>query len=328
MKFVDTVSIARMNVLAIFLGVFATLFLSSGFVVNSLLAYKGGYWAWTVALRYLFLLPPLLLVVLAQKRLTPFIKTFRQMPVPFILWGTIGFIFFYTLLVLSANYVPGWLSCAAFQFTIVAGRLISPFIYKDSRRNIAKLPMIMSLLIVGAVIIMQLDSLDGIHGGSSLFWGFILALAASFLWPLGLRKIMLEVENNKVKLSALEISLGMALGAAPAALVLSIVGLINNGLPSFTQVESTLGAAIFAGVIGTALFLKALSMVKTSSLATAAVESTQVTAIWFTLIAEILIKGVSWPGLYANIGFLIVGAVLIGYILMSARSRGELEVSR
>ncbi|WP_207534206.1 multidrug resistance efflux transporter family protein [Desertivirga arenae] len=327
MKFEDTVGIARMNVLAILLGVFATLFLSSGFIVNSLLAYKGGYWAWTVALRYLFLLPPLLLVVSAQKKLFSFLQTFRQMLIPFVLWGTLGFIVFYTFLVLSVNFVPGWLSCAAFQFTIVAGRLISPLLYNDNRGKIAKRPMLMSLIIVGAVLIMQFDSLNNIKESGSMLWGFLLALVASFLWPLGLRKIMLEVENHGAALSAPEISFGMALGAAPAALILSVIGFVNDGPPSFTQVESTLGAAIFAGVIGTALFVKALSMVKDSSVATAAVESTQVTAIWFTLFAEIVIRGVSWPGLYANIGFLIVAAVLIWYLFMSAKPQAEVRVS-
>lgn len=327
MKIAGAASIAKMNVLAILLGFFATLFLSTGFIVNSFLAFKGGFWAWTVALRYLFLLPPLLILISIQKRFIPFIRSFRSMPLPFLLWGTIGFIVFYALLVLSVRFIPGWLSCAAFQFTIVAGRLIAPFIYNDTRRKIPRLPMLMSLIIIMGVAIMHFDQLQGLSDYSSLFSGFLLALAASFLWPLGLRKMMMEVETRGKRFTSLEISFGMAIGAAPAALILSLVGFLHDGFPPLSQVESCLGSAIFAGVIGTGLFVKALSMVKKSSLATAAVEATQVAGIWFTLLAEIIIKGLAWPGTYANIGFTVAGAVLIGYMVMAVSPRSRMSLT-
>lgn len=117
---------------AILLGLTAALFFSVTFVLNRSMELSGGHWAWSASLRYFFMLPMLIAIVGAQKRLRPVFHYLRARPSEWLLWSTVGFGLFYAPLAFSTVYGPGWLVAATFQITIIAGSLLVPFLHKTS----------------------------------------------------------------------------------------------------------------------------------------------------------------------------------------------------
>ncbi|WP_153796358.1 DMT family transporter [Foetidibacter luteolus] len=301
------------------LGILSNFFLSAGLVVNSVMAFKGNSWAWTASLRYLLLIPFLAGILAARRQLKSFLSTFMRMPGVFLLWGSIGYGLFYALLVYAAELSPGWLAAAAFETTIVAGLLLSPFIYKDSRKVIPYKALLLSVFLVSSLLIMQMERLKATENPATIIAGILPALAAAFLWPLGNRKLLLALEQKQIRMNAMQRVLGMALGSLPVSLLTSLYGYFSSGLPGRVQVLSSLCAAFFSGVLGTGLFYKAMQMVKHNPIAMATVEATQVTAIVFTLLGEMLFTKAAWPGLYGNIGFAVMAAGIAMYISLSVR---------
>lgn len=291
---------------AIALGVLATFFLSMTFIANSMLATGGGHWAWTTALRYLLLLPILVGMLSANRKLKPLLHAMRQSPRIWLRWGTWGFGVFYACLSYASLLAPGWLVAATFQTTVLAGLLIAPFIYKDHRAKVPKKALLISSLIVSGIMVMQVDNLGSVRNGSGMILSFALALGAAFLWPLGNRKLLLELEKQDLQLNATQRVLGMTFGCVPLLLVFSGLGFYQAGLPKLDQVYGSLITAVCSGILGGILFYKAVQMVKHNPVALATVEATQVIAILFTLLAEVALKGVHWPGFYGNLGLLII----------------------
>lgn len=305
---------------AISLGVLATVFLSMTFIANSLMATGGGHWAWTTALRYLLLLPLLLIMALAKRQLKPLLQAMRQAPLTWLRWGTLGYGVFYLCLTYASLLAPGWLVAATFQTTILAGLLIAPLIYKDHRAKAPRKALIISSVIVSGILVMQVQKFGSIGSeGAGVLVSFVLALAAAFLWPLGNRKLMLELEEQGVDLNATQRVLGMTLGCVPLLLLLAGYGYYTVGLPPVGQVTGMLAAALCAGLFGGIIFYKAMQLVRHNAVAMATVEATQVMAILFTLIGEVLLTGLPWPGIYGNLGLLIILLGVCGYFILSVR---------
>ncbi|MDX5420823.1 MAG: multidrug resistance efflux transporter family protein, partial [Hymenobacteraceae bacterium] len=154
---------------------------------------------------------------------------------------------------------------------------------------------------------------------------FALALTAAFLWPLGNRKLLLELENKNINLNAMQRVLGMSLGSLPVLLVLGAYGFYTSGLPSNGQLFGSLTTALGSGIVGGVLFYKAFQMVKHNPVALAAVEATQVVSILFTLLGEMLFKGAHWPGFYGSIGLMIILLGLSCHFVVSIRHSRKLE---
>lgn len=291
---------------AFILGILASAFLSSSFIVNSVLAHTGSNWAWTASLRYLLFIPLLLSYLASKKRLTPLLSAMKQWPFIWIVWGGLGFGVFYSCLSYAALFAPGWLVAATFQITILAGLITSPLIYNDHRATIPKKTFSISLIIVAGIMIMQFDKFQSLPDLKQLLISFFLTIAAAFLWPLGNRMLLVELEKRDIKLDTFERILGMGLGSLPVLIGLSFIGYVETGLPGNTQIISSLIAAIASGIIGGFLFFKATHLVRNNPVAFAAVESTQSGAIIFTLLGEVLIIHSPWPGFYGTVGMLII----------------------
>ncbi len=99
------------------LGVFAALFFASTFVLNEAMHIGGGHWAYSASLRFLFMIPLLVLVVAMRGGLGRVRKELASDPVPWLVWGTVGFGLFYVPICIAAVEAPPWL-IAAFAYPL------------------------------------------------------------------------------------------------------------------------------------------------------------------------------------------------------------------
>src|SRR5690606_17047881 len=136
------------NYKALLLGLLSAIFFSSTYIFNKSMAMAGGDFLWSASLRYLFTLPLILIIALLSKGGKTLIKELWRNPTPWFIWGTVGFGFFYLALTAAADISPAWLVAGTFQTTIVAGLLISPFIYSDYRKVIPKKALVASSIML------------------------------------------------------------------------------------------------------------------------------------------------------------------------------------
>ncbi len=123
---------------ALFLGVLSSVFFSVTYVVNSAMAQSGGYWMWSASLRYLLLLP-MLLVLTVKQGWKPVFTELKRAPFQWILWSTVGFGLFYAPMAFSAAYGPSWMVAGVFQFTMLAGALETP-LFRNPDGSRQKIP--------------------------------------------------------------------------------------------------------------------------------------------------------------------------------------------
>jgi drug/metabolite transporter (DMT)-like permease len=291
---------------AIGVGVVSSLFLSGTFVINSLLSLSGGHWAWTATLRSILLIPLLGLVLLCGGKFTPLLQAIRKEPAIFLRWGILGFGILYTALAMASLYAPAWLIAATFQINILAGMLLSPFIYRDERAKIPKKTFLLSSLICLGVVLIQFEKIDSLGSVHSTIFAFLLVLMGAFAWPLGNRKLLVDLEEKGIHLNAIQRVLGMTIGSLPLLLLLGCIGYRSAGLPSLGQIESSAWSALLSGFLGGVGFYQATQMVKRNSVALATVEATQVFEIFFALIGEFLLTGIRLPGGWGLLGLVII----------------------
>ncbi|RAJ08573.1 putative multidrug resistance efflux transporter [Chitinophaga skermanii] len=296
----------RRTIQAIGLGFIASLFLSSTFIINSLLAHTTGHWTWTAALRSIFLIPILGIILLCSKQLKPMLQAIQQMPGLFIQWGILSFGALYTLLALASLFVPGWLVAATFQINILAGMLLAPFIYNDHRSKIPRRALLLSVLILVGVLIMQFEKLQHVDHIGGVILSFFLVLGGAVAWPLGNRKLMVELEKRGLQLNAVQRVMGLTIGCMPLLLFLCCIGYVQTGWPPIGQSEASFYAALFSGCLGGVGFYKATHLVKHNPVALSTIEATQVFEIFFTLIGEMILNHAGFPGIYGTAGMLVI----------------------
>ncbi|MGJ9459251.1 DMT family transporter [Oceanobacillus sp. CF4.6] len=298
---------------AILIGIIAALFFSVTFVLNRSMELEGGSWAWSASLRYIFMLPILFIIVGYKRNIKPVMKHMKNSPAPWFLWSTIGFGLFYAPLTFAAIYGPGWLGAATFQFTIVAGSLLVPFLNKKKKQRMPIQGIFISLIILAGVFIMQID-----HASSVPIVNVVLCVVpiiiASFAYPLGNRKMMMFVNGN---LNSFQRILGMTIASMPFWFMFSIYGFATHGLPSQSQVIQSFIVAVSSGIIATVLFFYATEMVQNDNQKLAGVEATQSGEVIFALIGEILILGAPLP---STVSFIGMGLLIFGMILHSVVS--------
>lgn len=301
--------------IALFLGVLSALFFAVTFVLNRLISVDGGHWIWSSALRFFWMFPLLLVLVLFRKNLKLLLMEMKKKPWQWILWSTVGFGVFYSLLTFSATYAPSWLVASTWQVTIIAGMLMSPIINKTSYKElISPKTLIFSLIILLGILIMQVSQASSISTKEILL-GTIPVLIAAFAYPLGNRKMM-QITGGK--LTALQRTLGMTMASLPFWFVLSMYGVSIASFPSESQIYQTLIVAVCSGVIATVLFFMATDKVQKDEKALASVEATQSAEVLFALIGEIIILNIELPDIYSFIG---IALVVIGMILHSLAKR-------
>jgi drug/metabolite transporter (DMT)-like permease len=300
---------------AILLGLTAALFFSVTFVLNRSMELSGGHWTWSASLRYFFMLPMLILIVGAQKRLRPVFHHLRARPSEWLLWSTVGFGLFYAPIAFSTVYGPGWLVAATFQITIIAGSLLVPFLHKTTgpRQRIPLQSILISLVILAGVFIMQAEHASAIPLLN--VWLCVLPLLlAAFAYPLGNRKMMHVAGNG---LTTFQRVLGMTIASMPFWIILALYGASVHGLPGRSQVSQSFIVAVSSGIIATVLFFYATELVKNDASKLAGVEATQSGEVLFALIGEMLLLQTAAP---SSLTFSGIALVLTGMILHSLRA--------
>ncbi|WP_161888372.1 multidrug resistance efflux transporter family protein [Pontibacter russatus] len=309
---------ANSNLKAIALGSAACVFFSSTYILNSFLSSRGGHWAWTTGLRTTFLVLLLLAVLAAKGQLGQLLRVMRQNLRVWLVWGGVAFGLSYIFLTCAASFGPGWLVAGVFQFTIVAGILLSPFLYKDHRAKVPLRALLLSLLIMAGIACMQWSQRNGSYTPHQLWWCIGLVMLAAFAWPLANRKLLLHVEEEGHSLSAMQRVAGTALGSLPVQLMLLLYGYFQVGLPGQGQLLTVFLISLSSGVVGCILFFKAMHLARSSAASLAAVEATQSIEILVTVIGEVLLLGVSWPNWLGNLGMLLI---ICGLVLYTVPSR-------
>lgn len=310
---------------AITLGILASFFFAVTFVLNRAMDLSGGSWIWSAVLRYVFMVPPLLMIVIAKGNLRPLLSDMRKRPMLWLGWSTVGFGLFYAPLCFAAAYGPAWLVASMWQITIVAGSLLAPFFYtvvstetglKRVRSSIPVKSLALSLIILVGIVLIQLQQVRVLTSKEVLF-GILPVILASFAYPLGNRKMMAVCGQQ---FDTYQRVLGMTLSSLPFWLVLSILGIAKVGLPSTNQIIQTIIVAISSGVIATVLFFSATDMTNGNLHKLAAVEATQSGEIIFALIGELVILHGQYPTLWSFIGMLLV---VLGMTLHSFWGHGS-----
>jgi drug/metabolite transporter (DMT)-like permease len=306
----------------VFIGICAAFFFAFTFVLNEAMALSGGSWVWSASLRYFFMIPFLLLIVIARKNLRPLFTIMKERPSTWLLWSFVGFGLFYAPLCFASAYSPGWLIAGTWQVTIISGALLAPFFYETvhtengpitRRGNVHFKGLAMSLIILLGIVLMQLEQTQHISLKEWMF-GVVPVLVASFAYPMGNRKMM-DICGGR--LDAYQRVLGMTLASLPFWLLLSIYGFYSAGLPSKEQTFQSLLVAVCAGVIATVLFFKATDLVRGDMKSLASVEATQSMEVLFALAGELIFLSIKMPSPLAWSGVLIV---MIGMILHSYSS--------
>ncbi|MDR2283701.1 MAG: multidrug resistance efflux transporter family protein [Sphingobacterium sp.] len=298
---------------AFLLGLLSALFFAVTFVVNRMMSLEGGSWIWSASLRFYWMLPFFLVIVLLRRNLKPLLLAIKQKPGPWLLWSTIGFGVFYAPITYAAAFSPSWLIASTWQITIIAGMLLAPFITKNYQSSNSRNTYIFSTIILIGIAIMQIQALESVDL-SSLLSGFFWVLVAAFAYPLGNRKMMQLCDGQ---LDVYQRILGMILCSIPFWLILNLYGhSTGHPAPTDNQLLQTLIVAIFSGVIATVLFFSATDMVSKDEKALAKVEATQSAEVLFALIGEILILKSPLPDTYALLGIVLV---IIGMSLHSLK---------
>lgn len=293
------------------LGILAAFFFAFTFVLNATMEDSGGSWIWSASLRYIFMVPFLLIIVISRNNFIPLLKEMRRKPGTWILWSFVGFGLFYAPLCYAAAYSPGWLIAGTWQFTIVAGALLAPFFLlkvKTSKGSVlerGKIPLkglLISLIILIGIFLMQIQHASTVPL-EVLLLGILPVIIAAFAYPLGNRKMMDACED---RLDAYQRVLGMTIASLPFWLLLSFYGLFTEGPPSSEQSFQVLIVAICSGVIATVLFFKATDLVRGDMQRLATVEATQSMEVIFALAGELLFLSIAVPTPLSGIGILIV----------------------
>lgn len=306
----------RRELQAVLLGLASALFFTSTYVLNRAMASAGGHWAWSAALRYLFTLPLLWLVIGWRGSFARVWSALRAQPRAWLLWSTVGFGLFCVCLTWSAAHAPAWLVAGTFQLTVVAGMLLGPLLYRDER---ARLPR--AALALGALIVLGVALMQGAHFHGELdrdAWLALLLVALSAtLYPLGNRAILLHLERSGETLDATERVFGMTLASQPFWWLVAMYAWQQAGPPPPLQMTLAAGVALLTGVVATILFFHATGLVRDQPAALGAVEAMQAAELLFTSAFGVLLLGESMPRGGSAVGALlvVVGIVALGMLV-------------
>ncbi|CCH50375.1 DMT family transporter [Pseudodesulfovibrio piezophilus] len=305
-------------------GVLASLFFSSTFVLNRAMSLEGGHWLWSASLRYFWMLFFLAvwLGVTGKARLgMDALRLFRQHLFFWIVAGSVGFGVFYALITFSSVFTPGWVVAATWQLTILA----APLVLLGFGRRVPLRAVALTLVIFIGVVLVNIEQAS-VASLSETLWGALPVLVAAFAYPFGNQLVWEARRGEKTWLPTLDHPamddavcrvLLLTLGSLPLWGVLLLV--ISPPPPSVGQVTQTALVAVCSGVIATSLFLYARHEAK-STAELAAADCTQSMEVVFSLAGETFLLGHVLPG---TLGWLGIGLTMLGlilYVKVQARS--------
>ncbi|WP_404407117.1 multidrug resistance efflux transporter family protein [Jeotgalibacillus malaysiensis] len=301
---------------ALLIGICSSMFFAVTFILNRSMEVGGGSWLWSASLRFIFMVPFLILIVWMRGNLRDLFREMKKRPLEWIKWSVVGFVLFYAPLTYAAAYGPGWLVAGTWQFTIVAGLLLAPLFLKSdgSRHTVQFRALIISCIILSGVILIQVQQADQLSV-SQLLIGALPVVIAAFCYPLGNRKMM-ELFGDRM--DSFQRILGMTLASLPVWIILSGIGLVQTGPPSPGQVIQTFIVAVSSGIIATALFFIATNSVRHDQGKLAAVEATQATQVLFVIAGEAILLSSPLPSGIASMG---IGLIVVGIVVHTLNMR-------
>ncbi|MDR7193917.1 multidrug resistance efflux transporter family protein [Luteimonas terrae] len=309
---------ARRALLAVGIALVSALFFTLTYVLNRASASGGGHWAWTACLRYFITLPLLLPLMPLQGGAGPVLRAIAAHPCAWLRCSAIGFLLFYCMLSFAASSGPAWLVAGSFQFTVIAGMLCAPLLYRDARRRIPPAALGIAAAILVGVLLMQFG-----HGGPGLDAAGWIALAcvltAAVAYPLGNRLLLLHLERTGEDLNATQRVFGLTLASQPLWLLVAAFAWHEAGTPSMSQVWLAAGVALSAGVIATILFFQATGMVRNNPVALGAAEAMQAAELLFAALLGALFLQEAWPQGRALIGAVVVTLGIVAFAIVVAR---------
>jgi drug/metabolite transporter (DMT)-like permease len=313
----------RTAIAAVALALASALFFTATYVLNRAMARAGGHWAWSASLRYLLTLPMLALVLPWRGGFTPVWRALRAHPWVWLAWSGIGFTLFCVCLTWAAAFAPAWLVAGTFQLTVIAGMLLAPLLYRDTRARLPK-----RALALGGVIVLGIAVMQGAHFHGHLDRDAWLALAsvtvAAFLYPLGNRAILLHLERTGETLNATQRVFGMTLASQPLWWIVAAYAGHTAGAPAPMQILLAAGVALLAGTIATILFFQATAMVQDDPAALGAVEAMQAAELLFSTVLGGAFLGEQMPRGFSAGGALLVIAGIAGLgVLVGRKSAGD-----
>ncbi|MDR6935105.1 multidrug resistance efflux transporter family protein [Luteibacter sp. 3190] len=304
---------------AVGIALLSALFFTFTYVFNRAVVSGGGHWQWAVILRYLITLPLLAAVLPFQGGLGDLPGELRKHPLPWMRWSAVGFFLFGIPLTWAASSGPSWLIAGSFQMTVLAGPLMAPFIYRDTRARWHGGALAIGLLIVVGVALLQYGHANGALDTQA--WLAVAAVVfAAFAYPLGNRKILLHLERTGTRLGAVQRVFGMTLASWPLWIVFAAVTWVQVGPPTAREVLLAGGVALSSGVIATVLFFHATERVGRQPTALAAVEAMQAAELLFAAVIGAAFLGEATPGALAGLGAL---AIIVGIVLFAWASSRE-----
>ena len=315
---------ARRALAAIGIALLSALFFTMTYVLNRASADAGGHWAWTASLRYLITLPLLLPLMPWQGGIAPAWRAIRAHPGAWLRCSAIGFVGFYLLLAYAADSGPAWLVAGSFQFTVIAGMLCAPVLYRDARRRVPAAALAVGALIFAGVLLLQFGHA---HGGLDRAGWLALAcvLGAAVLYPLGNRLLRLHLERTGEPLNATQRVFGMTLASQPLWWLVAAYAWSHSGAPAPAQVWLAGGVALSAGVIATILFFQATGMVRELPAALGAAEAMQAAELLFASVLGALFLHEAWPRGLALWGGVLVVVGIVAFAWLVARPQPVAE---
>lgn len=309
---------ARRALLAVGIALASALFFTLTYVLNRASASGGGHWAWMASLRYFITLPLLLPLMPLQGGAGPVLRAIAAHPWAWLRCSAIGFLVFYCGLSFAASSGPAWLVAGSFQFTVIAGMLCAPLIYRDARRRIPPAALGIAAAILAGVLLMQFG-----RGGPGLdragWIALACVLAAAVAFPLGNRLLLLHLERTGDDLNATQRVFGMTLASQPLWLLVAGYAWHQSGAPSLPQVGLAAGVALSAGVIATILFFQATGMVRNHPVALGAAEAMQAAELLFAATLGALFLHEAWPQGRALVGAVVVTLGIVAFAVVVAR---------
>jgi drug/metabolite transporter (DMT)-like permease len=307
---------ARRALAAIGIALLSALFFTLTYVLNRASANHGGHWAWTASLRYLITLPLLLPLMPWQGGIAPVWRAMRAHPLAWLKCSTIGFVGFYLLLAYAASSGPSWLVAGSFQFTVVAGMLCAPLLYRDARRKVPKAALAVGALIIAGVVLLQIGYAKGTLDAAAWI-ALACVLLSAVLYPIGNRLLLLHLERTGEHLNATQRVFGMTLASQPAWLLVAALAFERLGAPPMGQVWLAAGVALGAGIIATILFFQATGMVRDLPAALGAAEAMQAAELLFAIGLGALFLGETWPSGIAlwGAGLVIAGIGMFAWLV-------------
>ena len=309
---------ARLALAAMALALMSALFFTMTYVLNRASATGGGHWAWMASLRYLITVPLMLPLMRLQGGVRPVLRAIAAHPWAWLRSAGVGFVLFYCMLSFAAASGPSWLVAGTFQFTVIAGMLCAPLLYRAARRRIPPAGLAVAGVIFAGVLLMQFGYASGALDRAGWI-ALVCLLVAAFAFPLGNRMLLLHLERSGETLNATQRVFGMTLASQPLWLLVVLYAGVTAGAPTMAQVWLAAGVALFAGVIATILFFQATGMVRNQPLALGAAEAMQGAEVVFAVLLGMLLLGEAAPGGTSLVGAAVVLAGILGFAWVVAR---------